>query len=86
MIVTSFNDITTFAQASGREYIRKVHTSLKAVIWVFGTEHFGQLLGGLQPSATAVLVPLMEKEYIQVEQCALFIHLFVPRLVLDTLS
>ena len=34
--------------------------SLKAVIWVFGAEHFSQLLGGHQPSAVAVPVPLME--------------------------
>ena len=60
MIVTSFNDVTMFTHASGRGYIRKACTSLKAVIWVFGTEHFGQLLGGHQPSAAAVLVPLME--------------------------
>ena len=49
-----------------------------------GTEHFGQLLGG--HSATAISVPPMEYEYFQVEQCALFIHLLVLRLVLDTLS
>ena len=46
MIVTSFNDITMFAYAPGRGYIRKTYTSLGAVIWVFGTEWFSQLLGG----------------------------------------
>ena len=70
----------------GGAYIRKVYMSLGVVIWVFGTEHFGQLLGGHQPSTLAVLVPLVEEEYIQVELCALFIHLHVPRLVWDTLS
>ena len=60
MIVISFNDITTFAHASRRGYIRKVCTSLEAVIWVFGAECFGQLLGGPRPSAAAVAVPLME--------------------------
>ena len=60
MIVTLFNDVTTFAHASRRGYIRKAHTNLQAVIWVFGTEHFSQLLGGHQPSAMALLVPLME--------------------------
>ena len=60
MIVTSFNDLATFAHASGRGYIRKMHTNLWAVIWVFGTECFSQLLGGHQPSAMPVLVPLLE--------------------------
>ena len=60
MIVMSFNDVTTFAHASGRGYIRKAHKNLWAVVWVFGTECFGQLLGGHQPSAMALLVPLME--------------------------
>ena len=60
MIVTAFNDITMFAHASGRRYIRKACTSLQTVIWVFGTEHFSQLLGGHQPSAMAVSVPLVE--------------------------
>ena len=60
MIVTSFNDITMFAHASGRGYIRKACTNLQAVIWVFRTEWIGQLLGGHQPSAAAVLVPLVE--------------------------
>ena len=31
-----------------------------AVVWVFGTEWFGQLLGGHQPSAVAVSVFLIE--------------------------
>ena len=60
MIVTPFNDITMFACASGRGYIRKVHMNLYAVVWVSGTEWFGKLLGGHQPSAAAVSVPLME--------------------------
>ena len=49
-----------FAHAFGWEYIRKPHTNLWAVIWDFGTEQFSQLLGGHQPSAMAVLLPLME--------------------------
>ena len=60
MIVTSFNDITTSCHASGRGYIRKACMSLQAVIWVFGAEHFSHLQGGHQPSAMAVMVPLME--------------------------
>ena len=58
--MTSFNDVTMFACASGRGYIRNACMSLGAVIWVFGTEHFGQLLGGNQPSTLAVSVPLVE--------------------------
>ena len=45
-IVTSLNDITMFSHVSGRGYIRKVHMNLGAVVWVFGTHHFSQLLGG----------------------------------------
>ena len=60
MIVMSFNDVTMFAHAFGRGYIRKACMSLRAVVWVFGTEHFSQLLGGHQPSAAALLVPLVE--------------------------
>ena len=60
--------------------------SLEAVIWVLGTEHFGQLIGGHRPSTVAILVPLVETEYIPVKQCALFIHLHVPRLVWNTFS
>ena len=56
------------------------------VIWVSGTEQLGHLLGGHQPSTLAISVPLVEQEYIPVELCALFIHLHVPRLLLDTLS
>ena len=60
MIVMSFNDVTIFSHASGRGYIRKACTSLQAVIWVFGTECFSQLLGGQSPSILAVSVSLME--------------------------
>ena len=39
------------------------------------------------PTPTLTIsVPLMEQEYIPVELCAMFIHMHVPRLVLDTLS
>ena len=34
----------------GRELYKKASTSLRAAIWVFGTEQLGQLLRGLQPS------------------------------------
>ena len=60
--------------------------NLRAVIWVLGTECFGQLTGGHRPSTLATSVPLMEMEYIPVKQCALFIHLHVPRLVWNTFS
>ena len=60
MIMMSVIDITTFAHASGRGYIRKSCTSLWAVVWVSGTKHFSQLLGGHWPSTLAVLVPFIE--------------------------
>ena len=67
-------------------YIRKACTSLRAVIWVSGTEHFGQLIGGHRPSTLAILLPLVEMEYIPVKQCALLIHPHVPQLVWNTFS
>ena len=47
MILMSFSDII-LAQLMqlGIGYKRKVHKSLWAVIWVFGTEWLDQLLGG----------------------------------------
>ena len=54
--------------------------SLRAVIWVLGTEHFGQLIGGHQPSILAILEPLMEMEYIPVKQCALLFTCMFPDL------
>ena len=87
LILTSFTDvIITQLMQLGIGYKRKVYKSLGAVVWVFGTEWLDQLLGGHQSSTLAVSVPLMEQEYIQVELCALFIHLHVSRLVWDTLS
>ena len=86
-ILTSFSDvIITLLMHLGIGYKRQVCKSLGAVIWVSGTEWLGQLPGGHQPSTSAILVPLMEQEYIPVELCALFIHLHVPRLVWNTLS
>ena len=47
MILTSFRDIIiTQLMHLGIGYKRKVHKTLGAVIWVFGTEWLGQLLGG----------------------------------------
>ena len=87
MILISFSDvIITQLVHLGIGYKRKECKSLRAVVWVFGTEQLAQLLGGHWPSTLAVSVPLVEQEYIQVELCASFIHLHVPRLVLDTLS
>ena len=68
----------------GGKYIRRTHTSLEAVIWVFCTEQLG-LLSSHQPSTLAILVPLMEQEYIQDELSTLFIHVHVPRLFGNTL-
>ena len=86
-ILTSVGDvIIVLLMHQGIGYKRKVHKSLGAVVWVSGTEQLDQLLGGHWPSTLAIVVPLMEQEYIPVELCALFIHLHVPRLVWDTLS
>ena len=87
MILTSFGDvIIILLMYLGIGYKRKACKSLGAVVWVSGTKWLGQLLGGHQPSTSAISVPLVEPEYIPVELCALFIHLHVPRLIWDTLS
>ena len=59
------------------KYIRKASLSLRAVVWVFGTEWLGQLLSH-QPSTLATLVPLMEQEYILDVNCVpcLFICMY----------
>ena len=74
MIVTSSNDVTVIAHAiGGGKSIRKAILGLRAVVWVYGTEWLGSLLSH-QPSAPAILVPLMEQEYILEELCTLFIY------------
>ena len=72
MILMSFGDvIIILLMHLGIRYKRKVCKSLGAVVWVSGTEWLGQLLGGHQPSTSAISVPLTEQEYIPVELCAL---------------
>ena len=44
MIMMSFYDVTMISHTIGGNYIREVSMSLKAVVWVFGTEQLGQLL------------------------------------------
>ena len=61
----------------GGNYIRKASMSIRAVIWVFGTEWLGQLLRSHWPSASAISVPLMKQEYNLDELCVLFINLHV---------
>ena len=70
--------------SGGGKYIRRTHTSLRAVIWVSGTEWLG-LLSRHQPSTLAISVPLMEQEYIQDGLCTLFLHVHAPRLFGNTL-
>ena len=68
----------------GGKYIRKVSSSLRAVVWVSGTEWLGPLLSH-HPSTLAISVSLMEQEYILDEMCTLFIHVHAPRLFGNTL-
>ena len=83
-IVMSLHDVTMIAHAIwGGKYIRRAHSSFRAVIWVSDTEWLGLLLSH-QPSTLAILVPLMEQEYIQDELCSLFIHVHAPRLFGNT--
>ena len=60
--------------------------SLETIVWVFGAENSENLLRSYQPSVTATLVPLIEQEYIPTGQCSLFVHMHVPKGILDTLS
>ena len=84
MIVTSLDDVTMIAHAIwGGKYIRRAHLGFEAVVWVSGTERLGLLLSH-QPSTLAILVPLMEQEYIQDELSSLFIHVHAPRLFGNT--
>ena len=83
----SFSDVTNVMlthRVGG--YIRRVHMSLEAIFWVFGAEHSGNLLRSHRYSVTATLVPLVEQEYIPTGDCSLFVHLHVPKGILDTLS
>ena len=85
MIVASSNDITVIFHAIREgKYIRKASSSLRAVVWVSGTEQLGSLLSH-QPSTLVTSMPLMEQEYILDELCILFIHVHAPRLLGNTL-
>ena len=84
-IVMSFGDATMITHATGGgKYIRRASLSFGAVVWVSGTEWLCLLLSH-QPSALAILVPLVEQEYIQDELFTLFIHVHAPRLFGNTL-
>ena len=63
----------------GGSYIRKASMSLRAVIWVFGTEGLGQLLKSHGPSTSVISVSLVEQEYNQNKLSVLFIYLHVSR-------
>ena len=79
VILTSFSDVTIALLMHQGGYIRKACKSLGAVIWVFRAEHSGNFQKGHQHSVVAIMVPLMEQEYIPEEKCALLIHLHVPQ-------
>ena len=80
-IMISLDDVTMIVCAiGGGKYIRRASLSFRAaVFWVSGTEWLGLLLSH-QPSTLAILVPLVEQEYIQNELSTLFIHVHAPRL------
>ena len=81
----SLDDVTMIACAIwGGKYIRRAHLGFGAVIWFFGTEWLGLLLSH-QPPTVAILVPLMEQEYIQDELSSLFIDVHAPRHLGNTL-
>ena len=64
MIMMSLDNITMITHAIwGGKYIRRACSGFGAVVWVSGTEWLG-LLSSHQPSTPAILVPLVEQEYI----------------------
>ena len=77
MIMMSLSDITVITHVTGGKYIRKVSSSLRAVVWISGIEQLGLLLSHW-PSTLAISVPLVEQEYIQNELFTLFIHVHAP--------
>ena len=84
-MVMSFSDVTVIAHAiRGGKYIRRANLSFGAVVWVSGTEQLGALLSHW-PSTLAILVPLVEQDYILEELFTLFIHVQAPRLFGNTL-
>ena len=59
--MTSSNDITVISHATlGGKYKRRVHTNLRAVVWVSGTEWLGLSISH-RPSTLAILVSLVEQ-------------------------
>ena len=78
-IMMTLSDATVIAHAiGGGKYIMKSSLSFRAVIWVSDTEPLGPLLIHW-PSTLAILLSLMELEYIQDELFTLFIHVYAPR-------
>ena len=86
MIVMAFSYVMSMLMHRVGGYIRRMHMSLKAFIWVFGAAHSGNLLRSHWPSVAATSVPFMEQEYIPTGKCSLFVHLHVPKGILDTLT
>ena len=78
MIVTSLSDVTSvMLMHRGRGYRKRGHTSLGAVIWVFGAEHSGNLIGSHWPFVTVTSVPLMEwSAFIQEDVLCLFLCMY----------
>ena len=84
-IMMSLDDVTVITHTiGGGKYKGELAQASGAVIWVSGTEQLGLLLSH-QSSTLAVLVPLMEQEYIQDELSTLFIHVHALRLFGNTL-
>ena len=95
MTVTSFDDITDvlLMYIRGR-YKRKyaqdpggsVMYSFSLFIWFFWLVPQLGHLASHRPSNLATLIPLEEWNYNQTGKCSLFVHLYVFKVILGTLS
>ena len=73
------------------EVYKEVHMTPRGS---FGSSFFGLFFswfwlicpGSHRPSASATLVPLVEWDYHHTRKCSLFLHLYVLKFFLDTLS
>ena len=86
MIVMSWNDVTRISHAiEGRNYKRKAHPNLGAVIWVFWYWAFGSI-NKPQTLYFGYLGASHGAEHNQNGLCDLFIYMHVPRPFWGTFS
>ena len=92
MTVTSLGDVTDVLMYIGGRDKRKCTWDQRTLVLVLSLVQLFRLvpwlvhLGSHRPSNLATLVPLKEWNYNQTGKCSLFVHLYVPKVILGTLS